>query len=194
MVYVFEGDGKGKTSAALGSAVRMLLAGKRVEWIAWFKNRKWQISESHLPLYFKDCLKMHWQGEGFFIKNGVSKTYGKKLVKTARAKGAWVLDTASEEAHRLAAAEALVLAGRVLGKKRPPDLLVLDEVIQAVNESLISEEAVINLLEKKGKTHLILTGHDCPPKIMEKADLVTKMVKVKHPYDQGVLAVRGLDY
>ncbi len=194
LVYVFEGDGKGKTSAAIGTAVRMLLLLKKVEWISWFKSSRWQIAEARLPLFFGKHLKMYWAGEGFFIKGGTTERRGGKQVKLARTNSAVVFDTASPEVHEAAAKKALDLATKILAKKNPPELLVLDEVLQAVNDGLLSTAQVSNLIALRGKTHLVLTGHVCPENLKSEVDLVTQMVKIKHPYDKGVMAVRGLDF
>jgi cob(I)alamin adenosyltransferase len=177
MVYVFEGYGKGKTSAALGVTVRMLLLKKRVTWISWFKEESWKMAEMGLAKIFNKNLKMYWMGKGFF--GGPD-------------------DHDTPDGHKKAAVEALLLATKILNKKTvvgdKVSLLVLDEVIRAVNDRLLTEQDVLNLIKMRGRTHLILTGHDCPKKILEEADLVTEMKKIKHPFDKGVLAVRGLDF
>jgi cob(I)alamin adenosyltransferase len=196
MVYVFEGDGKGKTSAALGVAVRMLSASKRVLWVSWFKSRAWPVSEMNLPDYFDGRLEMHWMGEGFFIKNGKKQKTSFGEVKTAQTKTATVYDRQTPEGHKEAAREALILVAKTLEEKeeKVPDLIVMDEVIKAVQEGLLTEEEVLKIIKKRRDVHLILTGHVCPGKIKEDADLITRMEKVKHPYDKGVLAIKGLDY
>jgi cob(I)alamin adenosyltransferase len=185
LLYVFEGDGKGKTSAALGVAVRMLSLGKKVVWISWFKSLEWPISESRLPKYFGSKLKMYWMGKGFFIKSEKSK----KL-----AGGAVAMDKCSQEDHLKAARKGLALALKKLKQVRPPELLILDELIRAVSEGLLTEREVIELIKNRGTTHLVVTGHRASKEILKEADLVTKMEKVKHPYDKQRLAVRGLDY
>lgn len=185
MVYIFEGGGKGKTSAALGVAVRTLSIGKKVVWISWFKSLQWSISESRLPEYFGKKLMMYWVGEGFYIRTGKTK----KL-----AGGAVARDHATLALHLKAAKRGLSLAKRVLERKNPPSLLVLDELIQAVGEKLLTEEEVLNVIRKRGKVHLVITGHSCPSLIKDEADLVTEMRKKKHPYDRGRLAVAGLDF
>ena len=177
MVYVFEGYGKGKTSAALGVAVRMLLLEKKVVWISWFKEPSWKMSEMNLAKVFKNNLKMYWMGKGFF---------------------GGPMDHDTPDGHKMAAVRALSLARRILDGKEDQggivDLLVLDEIIRAVNDRLLMIDDVLELIRMRGKTHLVLTGHKCPKKIEEAADLVTEMKKIKHPFDKGVLAVRGLDF
>ena len=74
------------------------------------------------------------------------------------------------------------------------DLLILDEINNAVKDKLIDLTALIDLISKRGQTHLILTGRGATRRVLEGADLVTEMKKVKHPFDQGKKAVKGLDY
>ncbi len=178
LVYIFEGNGKGKTSAALGTAMRMLLLGKNVVWISWYKEKSWKMAEMSLSKKFKNNLEMYWKGNGFF--GGPN-------------------DHDTLDGHRKAAKSALLLAKNCLVKKEggrgiKPDLLVLDEIIKAENDGLLKIEEILDLIKMRGGTHLLLTGHCASEKIIEAADLVTLMTKVKHPYDKGVLAVRGLDF
>jgi len=167
LVYVFTGDGKGKTSAALGVAVRAASNGMKVSWVSWYKEKKWPISEMNLKL---KNLKMYWLGEGFY-----------KLPT----------DHATPTEHKHAAAAALKMAEKLLGKV---DVLVLDEVNNAVKDKLIDLNYLIKLIGKRGKTHLILTGRGARPELVERADLVTEMKKIKHPFDKGQKAVKGLDF
>lgn len=167
LVYVFTGDGKGKTSAALGVAVRAASNGMKVGWVSWYKEKRWPISEMKLRL---KNLKMYWLGEGFY-----------KLPT----------DHATPSEHKLAAEAALKMAESLLGKV---DVLVLDEVNNAVADHLINLNFLSKLIKKRGKTHLILTGRGASPELVERADLVTEMKKIKHPFDKGRKAVKGLDY
>lgn len=177
LVYVFEGDGKGKTSAALGVALRMLLLDKQVEWISWFKEESWKSAEMRLPKVFDKNLNMYWMGKGFY--GGPD-------------------DHNTPDGHKKAALAALSLAGEILSIKEGgggmADLLVLDEVIKAINDGLLDVDEVMEVVKTRGKTHLVMTGHECPKELLEIADLVTKMKKIKHPYDKGILAVSGLDF
>jgi len=149
MVYVFEGEGKGKTSAALGVAVRMLAIGKKVVWISWFKTEKWPLSEMKLPDYFGEQLEMYWMGEGFYLRG----------LKTAKTQKATVYDFDTPTGHKIAAEQALKLVEKLLQRKGTPDLIVMDEVIQAIDERLLSEKEVLEVIKKRGKVHLVLTGH-----------------------------------
>lgn len=164
LVYVFTGDGKGKTSAALGVAVRAVCAGMKVGWVSWYKKK---VLPTRLDLV---GLEMYAIGKGFYKLPG---------------------DKVMPEEHKQAAAAALKQAEKLL---KTVDVLVLDEVNNAVSDKLINLKQVIDLINKRGKTHLILTGRGACPELCERADLVTVMKKIKHPFDKGIKAVRGLDY
>jgi cob(I)alamin adenosyltransferase len=169
MVYIFTGDGKGKTSAALGVAVRAVSAGMKVAMIQWYKEKRWPISEHNLPKKLKG-IKIYPMGHGFY-----------KLPT----------DHATPDQHKQAAKEALNKASTLINQV---DVLVLDEVNNAVKDGLIDLIDLISLISKRGKTHLILTGRDVHKKLIKLADLVTEMKKIKHPFDQGRKAVKGLDF
>lgn len=184
LIYAFTGEGKGKTSAALGTATRALVIGKKVVWVAFYKQESWGLAEAKLKNKFEN-LTMYFSGKGFRI--------GKKTAPVGT-KGHVVVDTASEEEHKAAAEVGLQLAADSLQQK--PFLLVMDEVLNAVTDGLLKEEEVIKVLEQRGETHMILTGRGGEParRLLAGADLVTECRKIKHPYDSGKLAVRGLDY
>jgi len=183
LIYVFTGEGKGKTSAAIGVATRALLLKNKVGWVAFYKGKDWEVAEKKLGEKFPN-LTMVFSGEGFVIRNA------KKMAKVGE--GRVVIDKASEEEHQAAAKRGLEIVEKELGTK--PFLLVMDEVLNAVGEGLVSEEEVLGLLEERGETHVILTGRGVTERLKEIADLVTECKKIKHPYDKGKLAVRGLDY
>ncbi len=184
LVYVFTGEGKGKTSAALGVATRALLLGERVGWLAFYKQASWGLAEAKLKSKF-DNLEMHFAGKGFRI--------GKKTAPVGN-KGHVVVDTASEYEHRQAAETGLELAREKLQGTEPCFLLVMDEVLNAVSDGLIESQRVLELLSLRGETHVILTGRGVNKELIEEADLVTECKKIKHPFDEGTLAVRGLDF
>ena len=76
-----------------------------------------------------------------------------------------------------------------------PFLLVMDEILNAISEELLEENDVLNVLDLRGETHVVLTGRGEPSgRLLEGCDLVTECKKIKHPYDLGKLAVKGLDF
>jgi cob(I)alamin adenosyltransferase len=188
LVYVFTGDGKGKTSAALGVAVRMLLLGKKVLWVAWYKDKRWLISERKLVKHFKN-LKMFWMGSGFYLGGDKIKLVGDR----GRA-----YDTDTLGGHKNAAESALNLVREALVNGLPhwgiPELVVMDEVVKSVADGLLDLEELGKVVDLRAKTHLVLTGRDGKGRLLKIADLVSNVKKVKHPFDKGELAVRGLDY
>lgn len=190
LVYVFTGNGKGKTSAAIGVALRARGAGLKTGWIAWYKQEAWGLSEK--KLLERVGVKMQLMGKGFYIKEEKYKEKDKDI-KTAPVgnKGNVVVDKATESEHGQAAREALLKAREMMLEV---EVLVLDEINNAVQEGLLEEREVLRLIEERGQTHLVLTGRSARKNIIAVADLVTEMKKVKHPYDKGRLAVKGLDF
>lgn len=182
LIYVFTGEGKGKTSAALGVATRSLLNGEKVDWVAFYKQQSWGLSEAKLKEKFPN-LVMEFVGKGFRI--------GKKTAPVGN-KGHVVVDTASEDEHKQAAIAGIELASKRI--QAQPFMLVLDEVLNAIADGLIMEEEVLKIVENRGETHVILTGRGATEGVIERADLVTECRKIKHPYDSGKLAVKGLDF
>jgi len=195
LVYAFTGEGKGKTSAALGVATRSLLNGEKVVWVAFYKQESWGLSEAKLRDKFEN-LEMKFVGKGFRIIKPLHQSTIKPL-KIAKVgdKGNVVVDTASEDEHKLAASTGLEMAAISLQGK--PFLLVMDEVLNAVDEGLISEKELLEVMGNRCETHIVLTGRvgdESVRTVLAEADLVTECKKIKHPYDLGKLAVKGLDY
>ncbi len=169
LVYIFTGDGKGKTSAALGVVLRALGHGMRVH-ITYFMKGDYPYGErailSKLP-----NVTMASFGSREFINPANIKPEEIEQAKLA-----------------LAAAREAILSGNY-------DLIVLDEVNIAVAWKLVELDEVVRLIEDKPKNvELILTGRRADTKLVQLADLVTEMLKIKHPYDEGVLARKGIDY
>ena len=169
MVYVFTGEGKGKTSAALGVGVRAALRGMEVGMVQWYKEKRWPVGEHKIEERISN-FKVYALGSGFY-----------KLPT----------DHATPKEHKQAAEEALKKAGELIDKL---DVLILDEINNAVKDKLVKEEDLLRLLEKRGKTHVILTGRRAARRVLAGADLVTECKKIKHPFDKGVKAIRGLDF
>lgn len=169
MVYVFTGEGKGKTSAGFWTGVRAALSGKKVAVVQWYKESRWPTAEQEISKFIPN-FAVYLMGKGFY------------QLPT---------DHASEEEHKVAAGEGLELAKKLISEV---EVLILDEVINAVGDGLIEESELMKLIEERGEVHMVLTGRGASKGLIEKADLVTEMVKVKHPFDKGKMAVKGLDY
>ncbi|HZZ98563.1 MAG TPA: cob(I)yrinic acid a,c-diamide adenosyltransferase [Candidatus Saccharimonadia bacterium] len=191
LIYIFTGNGKGKTSAALGMLLRGLANGWNVGWISWYKEASWGISEHGfgkllLPEAQKR-LQFFPMGKGFFLKNELAKGG----VKIARVNAGVVVDDDQPGDHRRAAQFALEKAAELLPTV---DVLFLDEICNAVDDGLLEESAVLELLARRGKAHVVLTGRNASAKLRVAADLVSEIKKEKHPFDTGKLAVKGLDF
>ena len=169
MIQVFTGNGKGKTTAALGTIVRAVGHGFKAH-IVFFMKGDYPYGEystlSNLPNVDVACF-------GF-----------RHLTDPAHIKP----EEIEQAKLALAAAREAMLSGKY-------DLVVWDEVNVALALKLIELEEVLKLItEKPPDVELIITGRYADNKIIELADLVTEMVKIRHPYDNGVLARKGVEY
>lgn len=172
MLYIFTGNGKGKTTAALGQAIRAVGEGKRVLMVQFIKG-PWK------------------SGEDFFVK-GLEPNF--KLVKTGKGFVGIMGDTLPREEHEKAAEEALDYAKKEI-ESGNWDMVILDEINNAVSLGLLAKEKVLEPLNLKSKIlNLILTGRDTPQEFIDRADLVTEMRDIKHPYNKGAKGKRGLEY
>ena len=169
LVQVFTGNGKGKTTAALGTVLRAAGHGLKI-YIVFFMKGDYARGE------FK-ALKM-------FPNVEVSRSGFRKFVNPAG-----ITPEEKEQAARaLAAAREAVTGGR-------HDLVVLDELNVAVAYNLVGLDEVLQLVrDKPPGVELIITGRHADDRLVEMADLVTEMVKVKHPYDKGIKARKGIEY
>lgn len=171
LVVVNTGNGKGKTTAALGTALRAWGQGLKVLVLQFIKGG-WKYGE------LKAAERL---GEGFEIRQ-----MGEGFIKGPQ-------DNSLEE-HRRAAREALSQARREIFSGKY-DLIVLDEILYAVHYGLVELSELLNIIkERPSGLHLILTGRYAPPEIIEAADLVTEMVEVKHPFASGLPAQKGIEY
>jgi len=169
LVEVFTGEGKGKTSAALGVALRALGQGLRVH-IVFFMKGDFPYGEQKI---LSELSNITFERFGF-----------QDFVDPANVK-----PEEKEEAQK-----ALEAARRAMLSQKY-NVVILDEANVAVAWKLVDIDDVIKLVrDKPEKVELILTGRYADPRLIELADLVTDMVKVKHPYDKGVLSRKGIDY
>ena len=177
LTIVYTGDGKGKTSAALGAAMRALGHGWKVLMIQFFKG-DWPVVYGELEL----AKKLYPQFEVLQLGRGFVKIMGDKKPFSE---------------HVEAAKAALTLTREKMFSGQY-DVVILDEVNYALGYMdfrLIELEDVLELIRTKPpQMHLILTGRNAPPEVIEAADLVTEMRKIKHPMKQGIPAQQGVDY
>ena len=167
-VHVYTGDGKGKTTAAFGLAMRAAGHGRRVIVLQFMKAD---------PLA------------------GVTVVAQRRGIEVAQCGlDHWVVRGEAGDDDRAAADAGLARAREVL-RRGDHDLVVLDELITSVFFELVSVDGVLALLrERPVHVELVLTGRRCPPEIEEAADLVTEMRPVKHYYDAGVEAREGIEF
>lgn len=195
LIYLFTGDGKGKTSAALGTMVRGLGHGWKVGWISFYKEPAWRLSEQafmeKVAVLFPDQVVFHLAGKGFYIQDPQYERQAQK--KVAPVNSAVVVDAELPSEHQQSAQAALEMFHHWL-QHQQFSLIILDEVCNAVADGLIAEAQLQTLLKKRGQTHLVLTGRNASTGIKKSADLVTEMKNLKHPFDQGKNAVKGLDF
>ena len=165
-VQVYTGNGKGKTTAAWGQAMRASGQGLKVGIIQFFKGK----GSGEAKMARKLNLKVY----SFCPVHPFFGGKREKLKKECR--------------------EGLVFAQEIIQSKKY-DLIILDEINIALRDRLIEVNGILDLIEKKPKgVELILTGREAPKKIMEVADLVTEMRKIKHPYQKGIKGRRGIEY
>ncbi len=167
-IQVYTGDGKGKTTAALGLALRALGAGLKVYIIQFMKGRRY--SELDALARFAPDVEI--------MQTGRRKCIRKEEVT---------------DADRNQAQLALARAREILAGKRW-DLLILDEILVAHWFGLIRLDEILDLMESKPVTmELILTGRRAPADVIARADLVTEMREIKHYYTAGVVARKGIE-
>lgn len=173
MIIVYTGNGKGKTSAALGTVLRASGYHLKTCIIQFIKDGS-QYGEHHAIQHsLSDFVDVYQAGIGFY-----------KLPR----------DDYSEIDHKEAAKEALKFARKKI-KDKSYDIIVLDELITAQNVGLIFEDEVLDVMKAlPKKLHLILTGRGASEAVIKAADLVTEMKEIKHPYQQEKEAVEGIDY
>lgn len=184
MLYIFTGNGKGKTTAALGQAMRAVGEGKRVLMVQFIKG-PWKSGEDNVEIL---C------GE---LSSPQSKKGAFKLVKMGKGFVGIMGDNLPREEHEKAAREALEYARQEIESGPPTggwDMIILDEINNAVSLGLIAKEKVLEVINNQLSIIIILTGRDAPPEFLEKADLVTEMREIKHPFAQGTKGKRGLEY
>ncbi len=170
LIIVNTGNGKGKTTAALGMVLRMLGHGHRVAIVQFIKGA-WEPAEKKAFSHWQEQLIFHAMGEGFTWETQ-DRQRDTEIAKLALGQGLeYILDPQFR-------------------------LVLLDEINVAIKLGYLDTEEVLNALEKKPEmTHVILTGRGARAELIEKADLVTEMTMIKHPFrEQGIKAQPGIEY
>ena len=172
LTIVYTGKGKGKTTAALGIALRATGYKKKICMIQFIKG-SWHYGEMDSSKRLEPEFEMVAIGKGFvgIIDDKSPKTDHQKIAK---------------EAIRIS--NEKIQSGRY-------DIVILDEINYAVNLNLISLEDVLDLIKSKPQNvDLVLTGNYAKEEVIEAADLVTEMREIKHPFQQGIKAKKGIDF
>lgn len=170
LIQIYTGNSKGKTTAALGLTLRAVGHGFHVYILQFMKGRQDYGEISGLKRLEPEC-----QIEGFGTQGWVHK-------------GQALPEDRSEAQKGLRRAQEIIASGEW-------DIVILDEIINALWFELLSEDDVLQLIsEKPEHVELVLTGRNASQRLIEKAHLVTEMLQIKHPFEQGILARQGIEY
>ena len=172
LVIVYTGNGKGKTTAALGMALRAIGYDHKVCMLQFIKG-SWHYGEMDSSKKLEPNFELIAVGKGFV---GILD------------------DNSPREEHEKYAAEAVrICREKIFSEKY--DVIILDEVNYAITLGLIDVQEIIKIIkEKPSDLDLVLTGRDVKEEIVELADLVTEMKEIKHPFKSGIKAKKGIDF
>jgi len=172
LIHVYYGDGKGKTTAALGLAIRAAGCGKNVIIVQFLKN--WKCGEH----------------------NTLSNIPNVTVLRGKTAKGKFIHEMNEEEKQETKTAQDECIKSAIaLVEEGKCDVLILDEVIDAQRLGVIDPEILEEIIYNKPDIiELVITGHNPETRLLEYADYVTEMVKRKHPYDEGIKARQGIEF
>jgi cob(I)alamin adenosyltransferase len=171
LIQVYTGDGKGKTTAAVGMAVRAIGQGLKIIFIQFFKDpKRFGYGETKVLKKLPHC-----QVFNFAPKHPHFFRVSPEEIKKELNIGMKLIE------------EIFI--------KKNCDLLILDEIIIALRDSFLKEEELLKLLKKKpNNMEVILTGRGAPKRLIESADLVSEVKKIKHPYDRGMKGRKGIEF
>jgi cob(I)alamin adenosyltransferase len=169
LLIVNTGNGKGKTTAALGLAMRALGHGQNVCMIQFIKGT-WKYGELFSARRFEDLLDFHVMGDGF--------TWSSK----------------DPDASKKIAREAWLFAKQQIGSGKY-QLVILDELTYLMQFGFIRQAEVVDALSNRREDlHVVVTGRDAPQALVDAADLVTEMIEMKHPFKHGIKAQKGIEF
>jgi len=205
LILINTGPGKGKTTAAMGTALRAVGNGMRVLMLQFIKG-SWHYGELDAAEAFGENFVLKQMGRGFVKIGGAeSDPEDIRLVEEAWAEaraainsGAWdlvILDEINYAISYKMLDPEVVAEARAAIDSGEWDLVILDEINYAISYKMLDPQAVAEALRSKPEmVHVILTGRNAHPLLVELADTVTEMREVKHAYQKGILAQRGIEY
>jgi len=169
LLIVNTGNGKGKTTAALGQAFRAVGHGFRVCFLQFLKG-SWKYGELEAAKRFEDLMEIRALGKGF----------------------TWQSEDLNEDIQ--SARDAWDLAKQVIASGKFK-MVVLDELTYLITYGMVAEEDILNTFRNRPpELHIVVTGRDASPGLIELADLVTEMNEIKHPFRNGIKAQRGIEF
>lgn len=188
-IQVYTGSGKGKTTAAIGLAIRALGAGKKVIMIQFMKSPSY--SEHDILPGISPNFRIENVGKPFFI----AKEGSIPLEDLEKLKGKIeVFSPGNPPEEYIKLVESGVAMAMEAVSSGDYDLVILDELNVALHFDLVSWDQIESILDAKNdEVELVITGRNAPEKLIERADLVTEMREIKHYYSQGVMARKGIE-
>ena len=170
LLIVHTGKGKGKSTAAFGLVARAIGNGMKIGVVQYVKG-KWETGERQVLEHFPDQVTIRTMGEGFTWET-------------------------QDKARDIAAAEAAWEVSKEMIDDPSYDLVILDELNIVLRYDYLDLEAVLDTFRKKrGMLHIVVTGRNAKPELIDAADLVTEMTQIKHPFrDQNVRAQKGIEF
>ena len=175
LVQIYTGDGKGKTTAAFGLALRAAGHGAKVLIYQFLKPDSLELGERGMLTAHCEGIHVKWLDESWDMFHSMEDEARVQCVKDAIEKALLELQTAAHERYY--------------------DVIILDEIVYCLNQGLAELADISQLIEcRDPKVELVLTGRGAPKELIDLADLVTEMRLIKHPYDKGISARKGIEY
>jgi cob(I)alamin adenosyltransferase len=170
LIEVYTGDGKGKTTSAIGLAIRAKSHNFNVCFIIFHKNpEKWEYGEIEILKKLNIDVFLFAKEHPHF-------------------------DNVTEEKLREECLKGIEFVKKIY-KEKKYDIIILDEILISLRDGFLKEEEILDIMDKKPENvELVLTGRGATQKIIEKADLVSEIKKIKHPFDKGIKARKGIEF
>ena len=189
LVHLVTGDGKGKTTSSLGLALRAIGTGYKVYMIQFLKSGG--TGELYAAKYLPDFVIEQFGVDALREKQKKQTSLGFFDEETTDTTGKFVFQPDLEEKD--AALLGLAHAQRIL-ESAAYDVLILDEINCVLDKGLIPLGEILALIRNRGNTELILTGRDAPKELYEHVDYISQVERIKHPWQKGIKARRGIEY